>query len=573
MADFLRACRQHFLHTGLFSLFVNVLILAVPLYTLEVFDRVFSSRSLETLLMLSIAATLALLAMMGLDLVRGRLLQAAGATLDRSLGPEVIRGLFAAAAKGGGSGSPQGMRDVAALRNFLAGPGVISLFDAPWAPLFTLLIFFFHPLLGFFAAGGAALLFLLAWFNERLTRRPQEAMQAQARDAARFIDAAVRNAEAAKALGMGDALTRRWTALNDAVIGAQTNLSRRTGWLTGLTRFTRLYIQVVMIGVGAWLVVREELSSGAMMACTLVLARALGPVEAAINTWKGFIDARGAYARLNELLRTYPRRVSTLDLPPPSGVLEARNLGFALPGGERPILQGINFSLAAGESLGLIGPSAAGKSTLARVLTGIWPPSAGAVRLDGASLADYGPDTLAAAVGYLPQDVELFPGTVAENIARMATEYDDEAVVAAARRAGAHDMILRLNRGYDTQVGENGVNLSAGQRQRVGLARALCGDPRLVVLDEPNANLDSEGEEALVQTMSRLVADGVTLIVISHRPSLLAAVDKLLVLREGRVEMFGPRAEVLARVTRPAQAAVGPVPAGPVAVPRKGGHG
>lgn len=573
MAEFLRACRQHFLHTGLFSLCVNVLILAVPLYTLEVFDRVFSSRSLETLLMLSIAATLALLAMMGLDLVRGRLLQAAGATLDRSLGPEVIRGLFAAAAKGGGSGAPQGMRDVAALRNFLAGPGVISLFDAPWAPLFTLLIFFFHPLLGFFAAGGAALLFLLAWFNERLTRRPQEAMQAQARDAARFIDAAVRNAEAAKALGMGDALTRRWSALNDAVIGAQTNLGRRTGWLTGLTRFTRLYIQVVMIGVGAWLVVREELSSGAMMACTLVLARALGPVEAAIHTWKGFIDARGAYARLNELLRAYPRRVSTLDLPPPSGALVAQNLGFALPGGERPILQGIGFSLAAGESLGLIGPSAAGKTTLARVLTGIWPPSAGAVRLDGASLADYGPDTLAAAVGYLPQDVELFPGTVAENIARMATEYDDEAVVAAARRAGAHDMVLRLNRGYDTQVGENGVNLSAGQRQRVGLARALCGDPRLVVLDEPNANLDSEGEEALVQTMNRLTADGVTLIVISHRPSLLAAVDKLLVLREGRVEMFGPRAEVLARVTRPAQAAVGPVPAGPVAVPRKGGHG
>ncbi|MCU0842765.1 MAG: type I secretion system permease/ATPase [Thiobacillaceae bacterium] len=566
MAEFLRACRRHFLHTGLFSLFVNVLILAVPLYTLEVFDRVFSSRSLETLLMLSIAATLALLAMMGLDLVRGRLLQAAGATLDRGLGPEVIRGVFAAAARG--AAAPQGMRDVATLRNFLAGPGVVALFDAPWAPLFTLLIFFFHPLLGLFAAGGSILLFLLAWLNERLTRAPQETMQEQARDAARFIDASVRNAEAAKALGMGDALARRWSERNDLVLATQSDLSRRAGWLTGLTRFTRLYIQVVMIGVGAYLVVLQELSTGAMMACTLVLARALGPVEAAINTWKGFIDARAAHARLDQLLRAHPRRVSTLDLPSPRGALVVQNLGFVLPGGERPILQGIGFGLEAGQSLGLIGPSAAGKSTLARVLTGIWPPSAGTVRLDGASLADYPPDVLAAGLGYLPQDVELFPGTVAENIARMGTAYDHEAVVAAARRANAHDMILRLPRGYDTQVGENGANLSAGQRQRVGLARALFGEPRLVVLDEPNANLDSEGEEALVRTMAQLTRDGVTLIVISHRPSLLAAVDRLLVLRDGRVELFGPRDEVMARVTGAARTAAGPLP-----IPRKSGHG
>jgi PrtD family type I secretion system ABC transporter len=552
MAEFLNRCRQHFLYTGVFSFFFNLFLLAVPLYTLQVFDRVFSSRSAETLLLMTVLAVVALLAMAGLDVVRARLLLAAGVTLDRALGPKVISGLIEDVARTGRLTSEVGLRDVANLRGYLAGPGILALFDAPWAPVFALIVFLFHPLLGLLAALGALALFLLGWWNEKATRPATEEMGRRARSAARFIDASVRNAEAVRALGMGDAITERWFAMNDRVIAAQLESGRRAGVITAATRFTRLLIQVLTLGAGAYLVIRQQLTAGAMIATTLLLARALGPVEAAIGTWRGFIDARSAHRRLSGLLdKSAPAAAAPVALPAPAGHIRAEGVVFVMKTGDPPILRGVSFELAAGQSLGIIGPSAAGKSTLARVLAGVWKPTAGVARLDGADVAQWDRAALARHLGYLPQDVELFPGTVGENIARLA-DAPSEAIVSAAERAHAHEMILRLPHGYDTEVGEGGVLLSPGQRQRVALARALLGEPRLVILDEPNANLDGEGEEALLESMEGLKRDGVTVLIISHKPSLLAGVDQLLALNGGRVEMFGPRAEVMARFRRQA---------------------
>ena len=550
MREFLTQCRLHFLYAGTFSFFVNVFLLAVPLYTLQVFDRVFTSRSHETLLLMTLIAAFALLAMAALDLLRARLLLAAGATLDRALGPIVISGLLDDVVRtGGAKGNDTGLRDVAVLRAYLTGPGIIALFDAPWAPLFTLIVFLFHPLLGLLATLGAAVLFLLAWINEKATRPSTEEMGNRARVASRFINASIRNAEGVRALGMQEAVTSRWRALNDRVIDAQLEGGRRGTVVMSLTKFTRLMIQVAMMGAGAYLVIKQEVTSGAMVATTLVLARALGPVEAAIGTWRTLIDARGAYGRLEQLIARRATETTAMTLPAPEGQLRVEGVVFSLNRSSQPILKGVSFDLPASESLGVIGPSAAGKSTLARVLTGIWKPTSGAARLDGADLSTWDRSNLSAYLGYLPQDVELFPGTVGENIGRLASAESGD-IVRAAERAFAHDMILRLPQGYDTEVGEGGVLLSAGQRQRVALARALYGEPRLVVLDEPNSNLDGEGEEALLKALAGLKEAGVTVVIISHKPSLLANVDKLLVLNAGRVEMFGPRAEVMGRVTR-----------------------
>jgi PrtD family type I secretion system ABC transporter len=558
VGQFLKQCRLHFVYAGTFSFFVNVFLLAVPLYTLQVFDRVFSSRSYETLLLMTVLTAFALLAMAALDLLRARLLLAAGATLDRSLGPIVISGLLDDVVRtGGAKGNDVGLRDVASLRAYLTGAGVIALFDAPWAPVFTLIVFLFHPLLGWLATFGAATLFLLAWINEKVTRPSIDEMGNRARVASRFINASIRNAEGVRALGMQDAVTSRWNALNDLVIESQLQGGKRGTVITSLTKFTRLMIQVGMMGAGAYLVIKQEVTSGAMVATTLVLARALGPVEAAIGTWRGFIDARGAYSRLDKLIARKGTDKGAMSLPAPEGHLKVEGVVFALNRTDQPILKGVSFDLAAGDCLGVIGPSAAGKSTLARVLTGIWKPSSGAARLDDADLSTWDRNNLRAYLGYLPQDVELFPGTVGENIGRLAAA-DSAEIVRAAERAATHEMILRLPRGYETEVGEGGVLLSAGQRQRVALARALYGDPRLVVLDEPNSNLDGEGEEALLKVLAALKEDGVTVVIISHKPSLLANVDKLLVLNGGRMEMFGPRVEVMARVTRSASGAAAP---------------
>ena len=549
MRELIGRFRPCFAYAGLFSVVVNLLLLVPALYMLQLFDRVITSRNEATLVMLTFVAVFALGMMSLLDAVRARLLAAAAAALDRHLGPKVLDGLLAQTSRLSGADHLNGLRDVNTLRAFLLGPGVLAVFDAPWMPLFLALIFVFHPVLGLFALAGAVAMVLIAVANERFTRKPLERVQAEARRAGRYVDSAVRNAEVATALGMVPALTRRWAALNDRVLREQALASATGGAFSSATKFTRQLVQIVMLAVGAYLVVDQQASPGIMMASSIILGRALAPVELLVGSWRTLVELRGAWERLSKLLAATPHAAEGLELPAPRGAVSVERLVFGLRANERPILRGLSFAVEAGESLGLVGPSAAGKSTLARLVVGVWMPSSGHVRLDGADISTWPRERLGPHIGYLPQDVELFSGSVAENIARLG-EPDSAAVIRAAQRAGVHELVLRLPKGYDSEVGEGGAALSPGQRQRIGLARALYGEPRLVVLDEPNANLDTEGDEALMRALKDLKQAGVTTIVIAHRPSLLSGVDKLLVMRDGMIEMFGPRAEVMARVTR-----------------------
>jgi PrtD family type I secretion system ABC transporter len=541
--------QRYFAYAGAFSLAINLLLLVPALYMLQVFDRVLASRSQETLVMLSVGAVLALVMMALVDVMRAQLLAACGVALDRWLGPDVFRSLLAQMSRARGSEHTNALRDVATLRGFLVGPAVIALFDAPWLPIFLVLIWLFHPLLGAFALGGALVMLGLAVANERMTRLPLERVQAEGRRAGRFIDAATRAAETVDALGMREAVVGRWKALNEAALREQRDASRLGGIFAGCTKFTRQAVQMAMLGAGAWLVITQNLSSGVMIACTIILGRALAPVEMLVGSWRGLVEVRGAWARLTRLFAAAPESAAATELPAPRGAIAAEQVTHAFPRAERPVLRNVSFSLPAGESLGVIGPTAAGKSTLARLLVGIWKPLSGAVRLDGVDVATWDRAQLGPYIGYVPQTVELFGGTIADNIARLG-EPDSAAVVRAAQRAHAHEMILRLPKGYDTDSGQAGEALSPGQRQRVALARALYGNPRLVVLDEPNANLDADGDEGLLRALQGMKQDGITVVIIAHRPSLLGGVDKLLVLKEGVAELFGPRAEVMARVTR-----------------------
>ena len=538
-----------FVYAAIFSFVVNALLLVPPLYMLQVFDRALTSRHGETLLLLTLAALGALGVMMLLDVLRSRLLAGAAIMLDRSLGPQVIERLVAAAARGGTGELALGLRDVSTLRGFLTGQGIFAIFDAPWLPFFLLLIALFHPLLGAVALGGALLLVALALVNERATRRSLEDMQREGRRAGRFIDGSLRNAEAVHALGMLGEVTRRWARLNDSALAALARTSEVGGTITGATKLARQGIQIAMLGAGAYLVLEQHVTAGVMMAATIILGRALAPVESLIAGWRGVVEARHALRRLGELLDAEREPDAQTELPEPRGAVSVESVSFRFPGREALVLRNVAFALAPGEALGLVGPSASGKSTLARVLIGIWKPLTGSARLDAADVSAWPRAQLGRYVGYLPQDVELFAGTVAENIARLR-EVDSATVVRAAQRARCHEMILRLPRGYDTELGEGGLGLSPGQRQRVALARALYGEPRLVVLDEPNSNLDGEGEEALAAALRELKSAGVTAIVVTHRPALLATADKLLVLREGAVEMLGPAEQVMARITR-----------------------
>jgi PrtD family type I secretion system ABC transporter len=547
--DLVARLRPFFVYAGLFSLAINLLLLVPPLYMLQVFDRVITSRSQETLFALSVAALAALALMACLDALRARLLAVAGIALDRMLGPRVLEGLLS---RLHGTDFASGLRDVNTLRSFLVGNGVMAIFDAPWLPLFILIIFFFHPLLGVIAVAGAMTMWLLAFLNERFTRRPLERVQAESRRASRFIDASARNSEVIGALGMLPAVTRRWARLNDAALREQIQATTIGGRFSSGTKFARQLIQTAMLAAGAYLVVEQHVSSGIMIAGTILLGRALAPVEMLVASWKGLVEARAAWKRLNELLTKNPAAAPATDLPVPAGRLDVERVAFSLK--DRAIIRGASLGLAPGESLGIIGPSASGKSTLARLLVGVWKPASGTVRLDGADVASWPREKLGPHIGYLPQDVELFTGTVAENIARLG-EPDPAAVILAAQRAHVHELILRLPKGYDSEIGEGGQALSPGQRQRIALARALYGNPRFVVLDEPNANLDHDGDQALLRTLHGLKEEGVTLVIIAHRPSLLGSVDKMLVLRDGAVEAFGPRSEIMSRVTRPVREA------------------
>ena len=553
MREFAGRFRQFFSYAALFSLLINLLMLVPALFMLQVFDRVVTSRSSETLVMLGMLAVAALLFMGFFDVLRSRLLARAGVSLEKLLGPRVLADLIRRSAGPGQRDSVHGLRDVAALRGFLTGPGIVALLDAPWAPIYLVIIYFFHPLLGGIALAGTLVMLALAYANERLSRRPLEAMQLASRRAGRFADQSVGNAEVAAALGMVDNLARGWEALSRDGLALQLRVNGVASVLTSATRFMRQFLQIAMLAAGAWLVIDQLATPGVMIAGTILLGRALAPVESAIAGWKSLVDARSAYGRLDRMLDAEPEHQAATELPAPRGVLSVERIVFGFAGRDRPTIRQVSFEVAPGEALAIVGPTAAGKSTLARLLVGLWRPASGTVRLDGADIAAWPRARLGRYVGYLPQDVELFAGTVSENIARMG-EIDSPAVIAAAERANAHELILRLPQGYDTPIGEGGVCLSAGQRQRIALARALYGEPRLVVLDEPNSNLDTDGETALLEAVRRLRADGVTVVVVTHRPSLLNAVDDVILLRDGSVEKQGALAEVLAHPRqRPAE--------------------
>ncbi len=550
--------RPHLIYAGLFSFFVNIALLAPPLFMIQVFDRVFASRSQDTLWVLLLGTVMTLLVMLSLDYLRGLMTLAAGATLDRLLGQRTIQRLALLGSGLKRSQQAGGLRDIGILRSFLTGSSIIALFDAPWALFFLLVIFLFHPLLGLIALGGAVLLLCLAWISEKLTRAPLEKLQAGQREAGRFIDAGLRNADALNAMAMTQAFSMRWEAINQPLTTLHVSTHRRLLLIQSASRFLRPLLQVTMLAAGAWLVLQQHVTPGVMIASTIILGRALSPVENLIANWNTLVQARTAHSRLRALLDESDEQ-ERIELPEPAGELSVEKVSLTGSRADQLILRQIHFNLMAGESLAIVGPSASGKSSLARLLCGVWQPSIGHVRLDGADIARADRRFIGRYIGYLPQDVELFPATIAENIARLGAP-DDKAVVAAARLARVHDLILRLPEGYDTRIGEGGTVLSGGQMQRVGLARALYGNPKLVVLDEPNANLDAEGELSLTQVFADLKRTGVTLAVITHKPSLLSNIDRILVLREGAMEAFGARAEILSRIT--GETPVKPVSAG-----------
>ena len=539
-----------------FSFFINLLFLAPAIFMLQVFDRVLPSNSNETLLVLLLGTGIALVILLFLDYVRNRLQNLLGHIIDEHLSPPVVTAIVARIARAPHSPRSEGIRDVATLKTLFSANGLVALFDAPWVVIYVAVIWLFHPALGMGAALAAILMLTLAWMNDRFSRGVLEELQKEGRQASQYVESSLRNAEVLQALGMTENLLSRWRKLQGKVAASQTSASRRTVSFMALTKFLRQAIQIGMLSLGAYLVLTQQASAGIMIATTVLLGRAIQPVEQLVASWRMLIEGRSAFRRLSELSEHFERQEPRVAIPRPEGALTVDSVSFRAPGTEKPILVNVSFTLCAGEALAILGPSAAGKSTLARLLTGVWSASTGTVRLDGADVAYWPRQTLGPWIGYVPQDVELFDGSVADNIARLG-EVNSEAVVKAANRANAHDMILGLEQGYDTRVGEQGARLSPGQRQRIALARALYGDPRLVILDEPNANLDGEGEIALAQAMSGLRSEGITSIVVTHRPSLIAHVDKILMLGAGRVQKFGPASEVMKVLQQQAQAMLG----------------
>jgi PrtD family type I secretion system ABC transporter len=537
----LRACRGAFGIIMVFSLAINLLTLATPLYMMQVFDRVLGSRSGDTLVMLTLITVLAIGVLALLEAIRAQMLVRVGNWLDDRLGPTVFSGALRAALRSDPARAAQGLRDLGTMRGFIAGPTVTPLLDAPWSPIFIVALFALHPMLGLVGLGGGVVLFGLGFMNEILTKQPLQRANLAASKTHQRAEAALRNAEVIRAMGMGEGVLRLWRRDSAGAHEAQRAAGTRGGMILAFSKFFRLLVQTVILGV----------SAGAMFAASFLLGRALAPVENAIGTWRSLVAARLAHRRLDELVAALPDEGKGMELPRPVGELAVERLVFVPPGGEEPTLRGVSFDLAPGEVLGIIGPSAAGKSTLARLIAGTWTPTAGKVRLDGADIGVWHDSGGSQHIGYLPQDIELFAGTVRDNIARLG-DANPTAVIEAAKLVGLHELIMRLPRGYNSEIGEAGLRLSGGQRQRIGLARAVFGKPRLVVLDEPNASLDHEGEEALHHAIARLKETGTTVVMIAHRPSVLGLADKLLVLRNGAVDAYGSRAEVIAKLNAPA---------------------
>lgn len=544
----LAVCKGSFLSVGFFSFFVNLLMLVPSFYMLQVYDRAVGSASLSTLLMLTLIMLLLMITMGGLEWVRSRIMVRISTRLDTLLSQRLFDASFKQALYTSGmNATAQPLSDLNGLRQFLTGNGLFAFFDAPWIPIYLAVMFMFHPWYGWMGVVSAALLGALAFANEKLTHSPLQAANREQMAATAFTNKSLRNAEVVQSMGMLASLRQHWSGRTHKVLALQSLASDRAATMTSVSRTFRQIVQSLVLGLGAYLTINHEISSGLMIAGSILLGRALAPIDQLIGVWKGFLGARSQYARLHELLLKIAAEPERMSLPAPEGAIRVEGLSAGSPDARKPIIRGVGFQVAAGEAVGIIGPSGAGKSTLARALLGVWPSLAGTVRLDGADISQWRREELGPYIGYLPQDIELFEGTISQNISRFGP-VNAPAVVAAARMAGVHELVLQLPDGYDTLIGANGGGLSGGQRQRIGLARALYGEPRLVVLDEPNSNLDEAGEKMLAEALQKLKQSRATVFVITHRPGVLAQVDKLLVLNHGELSLFGPRDQVLARL-------------------------
>jgi PrtD family type I secretion system ABC transporter len=569
LAAALAACRRAFLAIALFSGMSNILMLTGALFMLEIYDRVMPSRSVPTLFALLMLVAGLYAAQGFIDAIRSRILVRIGHSLDEAMSLRVydlvVRLPLKIGSKGDGT---QPIRDLDSVRGFLSGIGPVALFDLPWMPVYIAICFLFHTYIGLTALAGAVILVGLTIVTELQTRRPTRSATQYAAARNTLMEASRRNAEAITAMGMVGHIAQRWSDLNRNYVAASGRASDVVGGLGAMSKVLRLLLQSAILAVGAWLVIHQESTAGIIIAGSILGARALAPVDLAIANWRGFVGARQSWQRLSRLLGHLPARTAPMPLQPPAKALVVQNAAVTPPGEQKIVCQDVNFSLAAGKALGVIGPTASGKSSLARMLVGVWTPLRGSVRLDGASLDQWSPEALGRHIGYLPQDVELFPGNVAQNIARFEDPPNAEAVLAAAQAAGVHELIVNLPDGYETHVGDHGNALSAGQAQRIALARALYREPFLVVLDEPNSNLDAEGDEALTRAIVGVRARGGVAIVVAHRPSAIAGVDYILVMAKGRQQQFGPKEEVLNRVMQPATP-----PRALKVVPEQGGVG
>ncbi|QND63259.1 type I secretion system permease/ATPase [Mesorhizobium loti] len=552
LAAVLASFRRAFSGIALMSGVVNILALTGSFFMLQVYDRVIPGRSVPTLVGLAVFAGTLFVFQGVLELIRSRLLVRIGMALDARMSGQVYAALMRLPlrTKLAGDGL-QSLRDLDQVRSFLSSVGPTALFDLPWMPLYLGICFLFHFWIGMTALAGAVILFGLTLFAEARTREPAKRANSQAAARNTLAEATRRNVEVLQAMGFGSRIAERWSGINADYLDTNAKASDLAGTLGTVSKILRMMLQSGILAIGAWLVIHQEATGGIMIASSIMMGRALAPIELAIAHWKGFVNARQAWARLTQLLALLPETATSVDLPAPTSTLKVEAISVTPPGERRVVVQDASFALEKGAGLGIVGPSASGKSSLVRAIAGIWLPMRGTVRLDGATLDQWSPEELGSHIGYLPQDVQLFDGTIAENIARFEPQAASDKILSAARAAGVHDLVVHLPEGYETRIGEAGSALSAGQRQRVALARALYGDPFLVILDEPNSNLDAEGEAALTEAIQGVRARGGIAVVVAHRPSALASLDQVLVMANGRVQAFGPKNEVLNKVTRP----------------------
>lgn len=548
LGEVLYRFRRTFYSVAAFSCVINFLSLVPPLYMLQVYDRVLRSENVTTLLMLTLIVLFAYGLQALLQQVRSKVLVRVGNRFDMQINQRVFTAAFERILRREKGDPAQATRDVSRVRQFLTGNALTAFFDVPWTPIYIAVAFIVHPLLGFINVFGTIVIVIMAWVTHASTNQPLTEANKASMQAGHFANTHLHNAEVIEAMGMLPGMRERWFSHHYSMLGQQALAADRGDRIRSFTRFVRISLQSIILGAGAWLVINGgQITPGMMIVCSILMGQALRPVEQVIGSWKQTVDARAAHKRLDAILESAPPRKTNLSLPKPKGRLDLDNVFATPPGGQDMVLRGVTFAVEAGDTVGLVGPTGAGKSTLARLLVGVWGAKVGTVRLDRADIYRWNKEELGPHIGYLPQDVELFDGTVAENIARF-TEPDSEQVIRAAQQAGVHDMILHLPQGYETRLGANGSSLSGGQRQRVALARAVYGDPALIVLDEPNSNLDDSGEAALVQALLSLKTRGATVIIVTHRTNVLSAVNKLLVMQNGNVALYGERTEVLQKL-------------------------